>query len=150
MTENNNNMKNDNKHKIESQLKENKLEIEKRLELICDNKESDILDKKISIAWIDLTFKISKNWFRNEKIILDSINGFFEFGALNALMGPSGAGKTTLLKCIIGRNKSKLTDETKIFLSSYTRIRTCFISQDVTEHLLNGLKAKEALSIRQS
>ncbi|CAG2165982.1 unnamed protein product [Oppiella nova] len=115
-----------------------------RFEAIKDQKNG-FLRNKLCIAWTDLTLKVSGNWFTDEKVILNGINGYFEFGSLNALMGPSGAGKTTLLKCIFGRNRAKLSDETRIYLSKSKRIRTCFVSQDVSEHLLNGLTAKEAL-----
>jgi len=105
----------------------------------------EVMDNKISVAWIDLTFRVPKTMFSKEKVILRQLNGCFEFGSLNALMGPSGAGKTSLLKCINGKNQNFITIETQIYLSSFKKIRTCFISQDVTQHLINGLKAKEAL-----
>jgi hypothetical protein len=46
-------------------------------DLIELNVEED-MDKKISIAWIDLTLRVEKNLFRKEKIILNHINGCFE------------------------------------------------------------------------
>jgi ABC-type multidrug transport system ATPase subunit len=103
------------------------------------------LNNKLSIAWIDLTLRIEKTFFREEKIILNQLNGCVEFGSLNALMGPSGSGKTSLLRCLNGRYKTLMTDETRIYLSRFKKIRTCFISQDEREHLLNGLTAKQSL-----
>jgi len=76
---------------------------------------------------------------------LDGISGGFEFGSLNALMGPSGAGKTTLLKCLNGRSNSGLSLGTKIFLTSKEKIRSCFISQDMNEHLIKGLTVRQSL-----
>jgi ABC-type lipoprotein export system ATPase subunit len=102
-------------------------------------------ENKISIAWIDLTLKIPKQLFTEEKVILHRIDGCFEFGSLNALMGPSGAGKTTLLKAINNMNRDLLSSETKMYLSKFERIRTCFITQDEREHLIKGLTAKQAL-----
>jgi len=103
------------------------------------------MNTRLSIAWIDLTFKSQSLLFRKEKIILRQICGDIEFGSLNALMGPSGAGKTTLLNCINGRNKSGLGKETHIYLSAYEEIRTCFIAQYQNEHLLSGMTAKQNL-----
>jgi ABC-type lipoprotein export system ATPase subunit len=103
------------------------------------------LDKKLSIAWIDLSLKSQNQLFSDEKIILRQLNGSVEFGSLNALMGPSGAGKTSLLRCLNGRYHNQMSDETKIYLSKFKKIRTCFISQDASEHLLKGLTAKQAL-----
>jgi ABC-type multidrug transport system ATPase subunit len=103
------------------------------------------MNTRLSIAWIDLTFKSQSLLFRKEKTILRQICGDIEFGSLNALMGPSGAGKTTLLKCINGRNKSGLGKETRIYLSAYEEIRTCFIAQYQNEHLLSGMTAKQNL-----
>ena len=100
--------------------------------------------RQISIAWIELSLKF-KRLLGEEKQILNSLNGCFEFGTINALMGPSGAGKTTLLKCFNGRNKSYLTEDTKIYLNKFRTIRTCFISQDISNHLIHGLSAKESL-----
>jgi ABC-type multidrug transport system ATPase subunit len=105
----------------------------------------EAIDDKISIAWIDLSLRIPKQNFSKEKIILRQLNGCLNFGSLNALMGPSGAGKTTLLKCINGRNMKLLSNQTKIYLSKFMKIRTCFISQDVTELLIKGLTAKQTL-----
>jgi ABC-type multidrug transport system ATPase subunit len=103
------------------------------------------LNKKLSIAWIDLTLRIKKDLFRKEKIILNRLNGCIEFGSLNALMGPSGSGKTSLLRCLNGRYQNLLTDETRIYLSRFEKICTCFTSQDEREHLIKGLTAKQTL-----
>jgi ABC-type multidrug transport system fused ATPase/permease subunit len=71
----------------------------------------EINDNKLSIAWIDLSFRIQKKIFSEEKIILRQLNGYFEFESLNALMGPSGAGKKSLLKCLNGENQSEINEE---------------------------------------
>jgi len=108
--------------------------------------ESELsIEKQIAVAWIDLTFRIKPLFMRKEKIILNSLNGSVNFGSLNALMGPSGAGKTTLLKCINGRKNSGLTEDSKIYLSSSEKIRSCFIGQHEKEYLIMGLTAKQNL-----
>lgn len=103
------------------------------------------MESKLAIAWIDLKFSGSSMIFQKPKPILNKINGFINFGSLNALMGPSGAGKSTLLKCINGRNMSGLGNGTQIYLNSEYEIRSCFIVQDIKEHLLTGLTASESL-----
>jgi len=107
--------------------------------------ENGLMEPKLAIAWIDLKFKGDSLPCKKAKLILNKINGFINFGSLNALMGPSGAGKSTLLKCINGRNTSSLDSETQIYLSSTHEIRSSFIVQDVKEHLLMGLTANESL-----
>jgi ABC-type multidrug transport system ATPase subunit len=103
------------------------------------------MESKLAIAWIDLKFSASSMIGQNPKPILNKINGFINFGSLNALMGPSGAGKSTLLKCINGRNTFGLGNGTQIYLNSVYEIRSCFIVQDIKEHLLTGLTASESL-----
>jgi ABC-type lipoprotein export system ATPase subunit len=123
-------------HIIDYEMKEN-----------FEMKSSIEVNNKLSIAWIDLTLKTKKQLFSEENIILRQLNGFIEFGTINALMGSSGAGKTSLLKCINGRNSDnlKISEESKIYLSRFEKITTCFVCQDVRQHLLKGLTAKQAI-----
>ena len=99
----------------------------------------------VSIAWIDLTFKVKNVLFGENKTILNSINGWVEFGSITALMGPSGAGKTTLLKCLNGKHCSGIDPESKIFISNDQKIKPCFVSQHSKEHLIMCLTAKQNL-----
>lgn len=64
-----------------------------------------------------------------EKAILRDLSGGLAFGTLNAILGASGAGKSSLLKVLNGRSKTRLGPDTEIYLSRYTTITTCFISQ---------------------
>jgi ABC-type multidrug transport system ATPase subunit len=123
-------------HIIDLEMKEN-----------FEMKSSIEMNNKLSIAWTDLTLKTKKQLFSEENIILKQLNGFIEFGTINALMGSSGAGKTSLLKCINGRNSDnlKISEESKIYLSRFEKITTCFVCQDVRQHLLKGLTAKQAI-----
>lgn len=106
---------------------------------------------KIIVAWRSLSLFASSSIkeirvvHSNSKLILRNLNGQFRFGTMNALMGTSGAGKTSLLKVLNGRYKTKLSEETKIYLSRFTPIRICFITQDVSGHLLPGLTTKQSL-----
>ena len=102
--------------------------------------------RKLSIAWIDITLKVRKSFYSEEKLILRGIKGFIEFGTLTALMGPSGAGKTSLLRCLNGMYRNLMTKESKIYLSNSTEIRTCFIAQDQREHIINGLTAEQSIT----
>ena len=102
------------------------------------------MNNKLAIGWINLTFSVN-TFFMKEKVILNSINGYVNFGSLNALMGPSGAGKTTLLKCLNGRKKSGLAESSRIYLNSNEKIRSCFVGQHESEHLILGLTAKQNL-----
>jgi len=104
------------------------------------------MDNKISIAWVDMTFSKKSFPWSEQKIIINQINGYFNFGSLNALMGSSGAGKTTLLKCLSGRHRSGLSNQTQIYLSSTDKIRTCFINQLQNEHLILSLTVRESLN----
>lgn len=103
------------------------------------------MDKEIVVAWIDLTFSVKNFMRKEEKIILNELNGAVNFGSLNALMGPSGAGKTTLLKCINGRKKYGLSENSKIYLNSSKKICSCFISQHEKDHLIMDLTVKQNL-----
>ncbi|XP_054158714.1 ATP-binding cassette sub-family G member 1-like [Oppia nitens] len=102
---------------------------------------------RLAIGWLDLTFygRSLLSMCRQPKTILNEISGTIDFGTLVALMGPSGAGKSTLLKCINGRTKSGVGKSSTIYLSSSRPIRSCFIVQDVTEHLLMGLTTMQSL-----
>lgn len=56
---------------------------------------------KTSLAWRNLRYEV-RPIFGAKKVILNRLNGYFDCGSLNGLMGPSGAGKTTLLNCLGG------------------------------------------------
>ena len=100
----------------------------------------------ICFAFRDLTLKIPKTFFKKENVIIDKINGFFEFCSINALMGPSGAGKTSLLKTINGLNAKFITKDSKIYLSKYRTIKSCFVTQDERDHIMTGITAGEAMT----
>ena len=101
---------------------------------------------KICFAWKLLTLRIPCTLFKEEKVILRQISGFFEFGTINALMGCSGAGKSSLLKSINGLYNDYITNDSIILLSKFLPIRTCFIEQDERQHLIIGLTAGQAMT----
>ncbi|XP_046916133.2 uncharacterized protein LOC124496639 isoform X1 [Dermatophagoides farinae] len=108
---------------------------------------------RIIIAWRSLSlfnsgsiFELrSANDLEQPKYILRNLNGQFRFGTLNALMGTSGAGKTSFLKVLNGRDKTRLCSETKFYLSKFTPLRTCYITQEISCHLTQGLTALQCL-----
>lgn len=51
--------------------------------------------------WRDLTYQITIK--KEDRVILDHVDGWVKPGQLTALMGASGAGKTTLLNCLLER-----------------------------------------------
>src|SRR5699024_7291624 len=79
----------------------------------------------------------------NVQVILRHLKGELCFGTLAGLMGTSGAGKTSLLRVLNGQCKSRLSSDTAVYLSKYTKINTCFITQEVSGHLISGLTAKQ-------
>ena len=99
----------------------------------------------LNIAWINLTIK-AKKFFNHEKIILRDIFGLIEFGTMMALMGPSGAGKSTLLKTLMGMNRNLMTKESKIYCNKDIALKSCFITQDVRQHLMIGLTVEQSIS----
>ncbi len=103
------------------------------------------MDNELAIAWIDLSFAVHSTFKREVKVILNNISLGFSFGSINALMGSSGSGKTTLLKCLNANNEHGLGKETKIFLNSKEKFRSCFIYQDQNERLLKGLTVRQSL-----
>ncbi|OTF75332.1 hypothetical protein BLA29_000466, partial [Euroglyphus maynei] len=81
----------------------------------------------------------------DDKLILRNLSGQFQFGTLNAIMGSSGSGKTSLLKVFNGKMKTKLTGSTQFYLSRFVPIQTCYIRQEVSNHLIPGLTGKQSL-----
>ena len=110
-----------------------------------DLREETEAKRPLSIAWIDMTLKVDKTFYSEEKLILRGIKGFIRFGTMTALMGPSGAGKTSLLRCLNGMYRDMMTKDSKIYLSKTNKIRTCFIAQDQREHIVPGLTVNQAL-----
>lgn len=133
--------------------KNSKIKFTKRIISENEIKFEQFCRGKIHIAWRSLSLfgvrmlretpSVAK--FSNPKLILKNLNGQFRFGTLNAIMGTSGSGKTSLLKVLNGRWKTWLSDETIFYISKYTPTKTCFISQEISNHLLPGLTAKQSL-----
>ncbi|XP_027205546.2 uncharacterized protein LOC113799154 [Dermatophagoides pteronyssinus] len=124
-----------------------------RMKLKDETEFEKFSKNKIIIAWRSLSLFNSGSYLElrsalkleEPKYILRNLNGQFRFGTLNALMGTSGAGKTSLLKVLNGRDKTRLSSETKFYLSKFTPLRTCYITQEISSHLTPGLTAQQSL-----
>lgn len=79
--------------------------IDLALEMTCKPLSTNFTN--ISLAWTNLRVEVGQV-FTKKKLILNRLNGHFEGGTVNALLGVSGAGKTTLLKVLSGRYKNKV------------------------------------------
>ena len=115
-------------------------------ELNNNSLESQKVNEKVFIYWKDLTF--FKNRFLSYKDpikLLDNLFGYFNTYSMNAVMGPSGAGKTTFLKCLSGINRRGISEETKIHVICNRKVKSCFIAQNVSDHLLKGLTVRQTL-----
>ena len=132
-----------------SEIEMDKLSSNKDLKLELGYKyENDALNNHehiINIAWLYFSVKVSKSLFKSEKYILRDIRGFVEFGTMMALMGPSGAGKSTFLKALMGINKNLITKESKIYCNKSFDTKSCFIAQDVRQHIISGLTVRQSI-----
>nr|XP_027202656.1 ABC transporter G family member 2-like [Dermatophagoides pteronyssinus] len=126
----------------------NRIKTEKEIEF------ENFTRNKIMIAWRSINLFASSSLYEirsanqiddKTKLILKNLNGEFRFGTLNALMGPSGAGKTSLLKVLNGRMKTKLSEESEFYLTKYCPTRVCYLTQEVSSHLMPGLTALQSL-----
>ncbi|EGZ08148.1 ABC transporter-like protein [Phytophthora sojae] len=65
---------------------------------------------KFTLQWRNLSLKAAtinpRTKQKEEKVILQNVNGTARPGELLVIMGPSGAGKSSLLDCISGRNSA--------------------------------------------
>ena len=124
-----------------------------RIKPDAETKFENFCRDKIHLSWRSLSLfgermireSPSLMKMSNPKLILRNLNGQFRFGTLNAVMGTSGSGKTSLLKVLNGRWKTYLSAESQIYISKYTPTRICYISQEISGHLLPGLTAKQSL-----
>lgn len=89
------------------------------------------------------------------KRILNSLDGCFKSGQLNAILGPSGAGKSTFLSALFGNKQDASFGHTKVtWLTPDNELETRPVDQRRTiriaslpqqDHLLNHLTVYEAL-----
>ncbi|KRT78937.1 ABC transporter ATP-binding protein, partial [Oryctes borbonicus] len=86
---------------------------------------------------------------KEEKSILNSVNGYFRSGKLTGILGSSGAGKTTLLNILAGYSTAGVTGEiyvdgTKRDAADLKRIST-YLPQDIL--IQPFLTVQESLNI---
>ena len=99
-------------------------------QVLIQTKLPDSRPNQILIGWRDLSlyqtqskFDFSNGSSKSCLKILNNLNGHLQFGTLTGLMGTSGAGKTSLLKVLNGQCKSRLSNDSKFYLSKSTKIR---------------------------
>ncbi|KAI1475138.1 ABC transporter [Daldinia eschscholtzii] len=82
----------------------------------------DTLEKSdgAHLLWSGLTYKIKVG--KEEKVILDNIDGWVKPGTLTALMGSSGAGKTTLLNVLADRVSIGVVTGSKVVDTCYQNV----------------------------
>ncbi len=54
-------------------------------------------------------------------------------------------GKTTFLRILNGQHHNQLSENSQLFISNLSPISTVFITQNVSDHLMKGLTAKQML-----
>ena len=108
--------------------------------------EVEVTSRDVMIAWSDLSLDYRKKFFTfgDKQLVLNKISGHFETNTLNAIMGPSGAGKTSLMNCLQANGARYIGNSSKIF-TRYKVLKTVFIKQDISEHLLSGLTVRQTL-----
>ncbi|EGW34906.1 multidrug resistance protein CDR1 [Spathaspora passalidarum NRRL Y-27907] len=80
---------------------------------IVELSENGLTGENETFLWRDLTYEIRIK--KEDRIILDHVDGWVKPGEITALMGATGAGKTTLLNCLSDRHTvGVITDGVKM------------------------------------
>lgn len=98
----------------------------------------------LGIAFVDLK-TVHRQWMRRSKTLLRKVCGQFNYGTLNAIMGPWQSGKTTLLKSLAGRNNEEVDYETQFFINGDVPPRVVYLDRDTKDNLLLSLTVDESL-----
>lgn len=98
----------------------------------------------LGIAFVDLK-TVHRQWMRGSKTLLRKVCGQFNYGTLNAILGPWQSGKTTLLKSLAGRNNEEIDHETQFFINGDVPPRAVYLDKDTNTNILLSLTVDECL-----
>ncbi|KAL3686713.1 hypothetical protein R1sor_013022 [Riccia sorocarpa] len=78
--------------------------------------EENITEMPARLTWKDLWVEVGMGSKSENQVLLHSLTGYAEPGAMLAIMGPSGSGKSTLLDSLAGRlaRNARLTGDVRL------------------------------------
>ncbi|BBN07153.1 ATP-binding cassette, subfamily G (WHITE), member 2 [Marchantia polymorpha subsp. ruderalis] len=83
----------------------------------CNKKKKEaVTEMPARLTWKDLWVEVAVGSKSDNQVLLHSLTGYAEPGAMLAIMGPSGSGKSTLLDSLAGRlaKNARLTGDIKL------------------------------------
>ncbi|RCK64018.1 Multidrug resistance protein CDR2 [Candida viswanathii] len=81
------------------------------------SKSIEIPSDREIFFWKDLTYQVKIK--KEDRVILDHVDGWVKPGQITALMGASGAGKTTLLNCLSERVTTGVITDGERFVNGH-------------------------------
>ncbi|ROW12376.1 hypothetical protein VMCG_00091 [Cytospora schulzeri] len=105
-----------------------------------------------NISWRGINVTVKDRETKQQKVIVDNVEGYVEAGEVLALMGPSGCGKTTLLNVLASRptGAANVVADAKVLVNGAVPSRAAFrqMSRFVEQEdaLIGSLTVRETLS----